>query len=390
MRCTFLILCLSCLGCVQKEIPDTVLPLPQKEIVFSGLNKPWSIAFLSEQEALVSEKNGSLVLVNLGAKTKKVIKGFPTDLTDSIGVVHFGDNSGMYEVITHPNFDKNQLIYVSYASKKPGVGHTTKFIRAKLEGDSLTAIQNILLAEPYTKDDYHYGGGMVFGADEKLYLTVGERLFWERDEPTVPIAQDVQDTRGKIFRFNDDGSIPHDNPDFGENAVPGLYAIGLRNSQGIALQPDTNVLWFTEHGTIQGDEINKLEAGANYGWPSSTTGKLRSKDYTPPKLDENMLTNPIWFWPHTVAPTGLCFYTGDEFPQWKNNLFVPGLSRGSLWRFRIEETTIKSAEELFIDDRVRSRKVRQSPDGKLYMLTDEEDGKIIRIKPMHKSSSKPE
>ncbi len=390
MRCTFLILCLSCLGCVQKEIPDTGLPLPQKEIVFSGLNKPWSIAFLSEQEALVSEKNGSLVLVNLGAKTKKVIKGFPTDLTDSIGVVHFGDNSGMYEVITHPDFGKNQLIYVSYASKKPGVGHTTKFIRAKLEGDSLTAIQTILLAEPYTKDDYHYGGGMVFGADEKLYLTVGERLFWERDEPTVPIAQDVQDTRGKIFRFNDDGSIPHDNPDFGENAVPGLYAIGLRNSQGIALQPDTNVLWFTEHGTIQGDEINKLEAGANYGWPSSTTGKLRSKDYTPPKLDEKTLTDPIWFWLHTVAPTGLCFYTGDEFPQWKNNLFVPGLSRGSLLRFRIEGTTIKSTEELFIDNRVRSRKVRQSPDGKLYMLTDEEDGKIIRIKPMHKSSSIPE
>ncbi|WP_350284224.1 PQQ-dependent sugar dehydrogenase [uncultured Croceitalea sp.] len=383
MRFILLMLCTLCMACVQKENKTTVLPLPEKEVVFSGLNKPWSIAFLSEKEVLVTEKNGGLLRINLESKARKVIKGFPMDLTDSIGAVHFGDNSGMYEVITHPDFNTNYWIYVSYTSKKLGVGRTTKFIRAKLEADSLTQVQDILIATPYTKDDFHFGGGMVFGTDRKLYLTVGERLFWERDEPQLPIAQNVSDPRGKIFRFNDDGSIPEDNPDFGKDAVPGLYAIGLRNSQGIAVQPETNVLWFTEHGTIQGDEINRLESGANYGWPASTTGRLRSKDYEPPKISQDELTAPTWFWPHTVAPTGLCFYTGDEFPHWKNNLIVPGLSRGSLWRFQIEGVTIKSAEELFIDDRVRSRKVRQSPDGKLYMLTDEEDGKIIRIKPIN-------
>ena len=384
MRFVGVLFILLVTACVHKENTTPIFPYPEKEAVFDGLNKPWSIAFLSDSEALVTEKNGNLVHVNLTTKEKKVVKGFPKDLTDSIGAVNFGDNAGLFEVIKHPKFAANQWIYISYTAKKLGVGRTTKFIRAKFEQDSLTEVKTIFVAEPYTKDDFHYGGGMVFGADEKLYLTVGERLFWERDEPPIPIAQNLADPRGKILRFNDDGSIPDDNPDFGEAAVPGLYAIGSRNSQGIALQPETNVLWFTEHGTIQGDEINLLEAGANYGWPSSTTGRLRSQDYQPPKLPANELSPPIWFWPHTVAPTGLCFYTGDEFPHWKNNLLVPGLSRGSLWRFQLEGATIKSAEELFIDERVRSRKVRQSPDGKLYLLTDEEDGKIIRIKPENK------
>ncbi|MEM8926982.1 MAG: PQQ-dependent sugar dehydrogenase [Bacteroidota bacterium] len=355
--------------------------LPSKQVVFEGLNRPWSIAFLSEEEALVTEKNGAMVKVNLNTKTKKIITGFPKDLTDSIGAVHFGDNSGIFEVLKHPNFKENQRIFFSYATKKPGMGKTTKFVRAQLQNDSLVAIQPILTAEPYNEINYHYGGGMAIGADNKLYLTVGERLFWEHDEPPLPIAQDVTDPRGKIHRFNLDGSIPEDNPDLGPNAIPSIYAIGIRNTQGIALQPNSNRIWFTEHGTIEGDELNVLEPGANYGWPNVTTGKLRSKDYRPPKLEGVEFTHPAWFWHHTVAPTGLCFYTGNEFPNWKNNLFVPGLSRGSLWRFHIEENTIISVEELFLDSRVRSRKVAQSPEGKLYLLTDTEAGQIIRIQP---------
>ncbi len=383
MRYIIGIVLLVMVGCQdqvnQKSTNTPIVPI--KEVVFEGLNRPWSIVFPNENEAIVTEKNGDMVLVDLIAKTKRTIKGFPADLTDSIGAVHFGDNSGIYEVLLHPEYAKNQKIYFSYAAKKPGVGKTTKFVQAALVQDSITAVKTILVAEPYSDINYHYGGGMAIGVDGKLYLTVGERLFWEHDEPEIPIAQDVSDPRGKIHRFNLDGSIPSDNPNFGEDAVPSIFASGIRNTQGIALQPKTGKLWFTEHGTIQGDEINLLEAGANYGWPNRTTGRLRSKDYRPPELDDVTFTDPVWFWPHTVAPTGLCFYTGDEFPNWKNNLFVPGLSRGSLWRFRIEGDTIKSAEELFLDERVRSRKVAQSPQGKLYLLTDEEDGKIIRIKP---------
>ena len=355
--------------------------LPEKHVVFEGLNRPWSIAFLSETEALVTEKNGTLVKIDLEQQTKKNIQGFPSDLTDSIGAIHIGDNSGIFEILLDPDFEETQRIYFSYAAKKAGVGKTTKFVRAKLVKDSISEIQPILIAEPFTNINYHYGGGMTIGPDKKLYLTVGERLFWEHDEPEMPIAQDVTDPRGKIHRFNLDGSIPEDNPDFGASAIPSIYALGIRNTQGIAVQPETHAIWFTEHGTIQGDEINILNAGANYGWPNVTTGKLRSKDYKPPKIPNAEFTSPAWYWHHTVAPTGLCFYTGKEFPNWKNNLFVPGLSRGSLWRFHIESDTIKSAEELFLDSRVRSRKVAQSPAGKLYLLTDYENGQLIQITP---------
>ncbi|MDY8137150.1 PQQ-dependent sugar dehydrogenase [Aquimarina sp. 2201CG5-10] len=353
---------------------------PIKEVVVDSLKHPWSLAFLSEEEVIVSEKDGDLIKVNLLSKKKKVIKGFPRDLTDSIRVVWRGDNSGIYEVVTDPDFQNNNFLYVSYAAKKTGKGSTTKVIRAKLKNDSLQEITTILEASPFTREYFHYGGGMTFGPDKKLYITIGERLFKEVDEPALPIAQDVKDKRGKIYRINSDGSIPEDNPDFGTDAVPGIYAIGIRAAQGIAVQPNTGSIWFSEHGTRQGDEINILKAGANYGWPIVTTGKYRSRDYFPPKLEERTFTDPVWYWQHTVAPTGLMFYTGDEFAQWKNDLLVPGLSRGSLWRFQVEGEVIKSAEELFIDDRVRSRKIAQSPLGKLYMLTDEDDGKILRIK----------
>lgn len=372
---------LSTLGCLSKQPKENTISIyhPIKEVVFEGLLHPWSIAFLNEEEALVSEKDGQLVKVNLTSKTKTPISGFPDDLIDSIRVRSRGDNSGIFEVVLDPNFSNNQHIYVSYAAENEK-GATTKVIKAKLDGNSLSDIQELLVASPYTREMYHYGGGMTFGRDGKLYITVGERLFNEKDQPPMPIAQNLEDKRGKIYRLNPDGSIPADNPDFGVDAVPGLYAIGIRAAQGLTTHPETGDIWFSEHGTIQGDEINILRKGANYGWPIITTGKYRAPNYAPPKLEGVEFTDPTWYWLHTVAPTGLSFYTGDEFPTWKGNLFVPGLSRGSLWRFTMEGTTIKHAEELFVDDRVRSRKIRQSPDGKLYLLTDEENGKIIRIR----------
>lgn len=369
-------------GCKNTKKPDLLNDKtnPVKETIIEGLKHPWSIAFISEDEVLVSEKDGNLVKVNLLSKEKKIIQGFPNDLTDSIRVAYRGDNSGIFEVLLDSNFEKNQLIYVSYAAKKEKLGSTTKVISAKLQNDSLVAIHTLLEASPYTKEYFHYGGGMCFGADQKLYITIGERLFREIDEPALPIAQDLTDKRGKIYRLNKDGSIPNDNPDLGADAVPGVYAVGIRAAQGITMHPKTGDIWFSEHGTRQGDEINILKDGANYGWPIITTGGYRSKAYVPPTLDGVNYTDPVWYWPHTVAPTGLVFYTGNEFSEWKNDLLVSGLSKGSLWRFRLDNNTIQSAEELFVNDRVRSRKIIQSPEGKLYILTDEPNGKILRIK----------
>lgn len=352
---------------------------PEKEIVLENLKRPWSIAFLTEEEALVAEKEGDLVKVNLATKQKVIIKGFPDDRTGK-RVEYSGENDGLFEVLIDPNFNENKFVYVSYAARNEQ-GTTTKIIRGVLENDSLSRIQTLFTATPYTSERYHYGGGMTFGRDGKLYFTVGERLFREIDEPAQPIAQNVEDKRGKIYRLNPDGSVPKDNPDFGANAVPGLYALGIRAAQGITIEPETNKIWFSEHGTFQGDEINVLKARANYGWSIKTTGKYRSADYVPPQpAKETVFTDPAWFWLQTVAPTGLVFYTGDEFPLWKNDLFVAGLAKGSLWRFKIEGETIKSVEELFVENRVRLRKVAQSPTGKLYVLTDEMNGKVIRIR----------
>lgn len=385
MKKACFLLLLWCLGCQEhKESKDATTynqGHPIKEVVLEGLNHPWSIAFISPQNALISEKDGNLLRVNLETREKKSIKGFPEDLTDSIRAIHFGDNSGIFEVLLDPNFSSEPWVYFSYAAKKEGQGTTTKVVRAKLENDSLHSHETLLEADPYTKEYFHYGGGMTFGPDNKLYVTIGERLFWERDEPELPIAQDIRDKRGKIYRIHADGSIPKDNPNLGAGAVPGVFALGIRAAQGITVQPQTGKIWFSEHGTIQGDELNILKPGANYGWPNITSGKLRSSDYTPPTLEGVLFTPPVWFWPHTVAPTGLTFYTGDEFPNWKNNLIVPGLSKGSLWRFQVANDTIQSAEELFIHDRVRIRKAKQSPDGKLYILTDEDNGKLVRIRP---------
>lgn len=350
--------------------------IPDKEVVLKGLNRPWSMAFLSEDEVLIAEKEGDLSRVNLKTKAKTPILGYPNDVVNSFGGL--GDNAGKFEVLLDPQFSQNKYLYLSYAAKNEA-GKTTKVIRATLENNTLTNIKTLLIAAPYTNECCHFGGGMVFGQDGKLYISIGERLFTEKDEPALPIAQNVQDKRGKIYRINPDGTIPNDNPNFGPGATPGLYALGIRATQGLTLDPISHNIWFSEHGTHQGDEINVLKAGANYGWPIKTTGKYRFEGYTPPKLKDSTYTAPLWYWQHTVAPTGLTFYSGDEFPMWKGNLLVPGLSKGSLWRLVIENETVKAAEELFLDSRVRARKVVQSPQGKLYLLTDEVDGQLIRI-----------
>lgn len=371
-------LCLACKETKTTSSKDENLRLV-KETIITGLNHPWSICFLEEDIALITEKDGGLVKVDLSKSIKTPIGNFPADLKDSLRFVNRGDNSGIFEVIKHPKFSTNQLVYISYAAEN-NKGYTTKVIRAKLEENQLANVDTIFVAHPFTKDLFHYGGGMTFGSDGKLYFTIGERLYNEKDQPELPIAQDITDKRGKIYRLNDDGTIPNDNPDFGTEAIPGIYAIGIRAAQGIALDKRDGSIWFSEHGTYQGDELNKLTAGANYGWPIKTTGRYRYEEFDPPKMEGTTFTAPVHYWLQTIAPTGLVIYNEEEFEEWKGDIILPGLSRGSLWRINFENEQVESVEELFINDRVRSRKVAISPQGKLYMLTDEDDGRLIRIR----------
>ncbi|MFK8016557.1 MAG: PQQ-dependent sugar dehydrogenase [Gammaproteobacteria bacterium] len=361
-----------------------------------NLKSPWSIAFISDLDALITEKGGNLLRVNLADGSRVIVDGFPDDLAnESAGEKFVGGNNGLFDVILDPDYAINRRVYVAYSASQ-GSAFTTKVIRATLDGARLDDVETLFVATPYTDNErYHYGGGMVFGPDKKLYITIGERLFTEADQPAIPIAQNLADKRGKIYRLNPDGSIPSDNPDFGSEAVPGIYAVGIRAAQGLTVQPTSGDIWFSEHGTRQGDEINRLTAGANYGWPIHTTGGYRYADYDPPAMAQRVFTDPVWYWRQTVAPTGLTFYSGDEFPQWDGDLLVPGLSIGSLWRVNFENNEIVGLESLFVNDRARTRKVKQSPNGALYILTDKAisiipgqgvvdhggpDGQLIRIR----------
>ncbi|MEL6195664.1 MAG: PQQ-dependent sugar dehydrogenase [Myxococcota bacterium] len=347
-----------------------------RQTVVKGLKHPWSIAFLPEGGALVTEKDGQLQRVDLKSGQTEQVQGFPSDL-DNVRGDDPRDNSGLFDVVLHPQFAKNRLIYVSYASKGEG-GTTTRVIRARYRHPSLDQVTPILEVKPRSPDRFHYGGGMVFGPDGLLYVTIGERLFNESDQPSMPIAQNSKDGRGKIYRLRPDGNAPPGNPKFDKGSPSGMYATGIRAAQGLAAQPGTGAIWFSEHGSRQGDELNVLKAGANYGWPVKTTGSFRSPTYVAPKL-RRKFTDPVWYWSQTVAPTGLTFYRGSIYPEWQNDLFVAGLSRGSLWRFDVDGTRIVNAEELFPEERIRLRNVKLGPDGFLYLLTDEPQGRVMRI-----------
>ncbi|HAA17453.1 MAG TPA: hypothetical protein DCP28_01255, partial [Cytophagales bacterium] len=367
---------------------------PVQETVLWDLKKPWSMVFLSEEEALIAEKDGTILLVNLTTNSRTPLEGLPTDVgrAKEIDTLKYpGEfhpnlhgmtqsfNAGWFQLLLHPDFENEPYLYISYVAEDEERASALKVIRGKLEGNQLSDVETLLLAGPFTHGLFHYGGGMVFGRDGKLYISTGERNFYEYNNPPLPTAQNLADPRGKVFRLNPDGSIPKDNPDFGPEAVPGLYGLGIRAAQGLALHPATGDIWMSEHGTHQGDELNVLQGGGNYGWPYRTTGRYRTDDYDPQEPEGLEYVDPVHVWNQTVAPTGLAFYTGREFPQWQGDLLVPGLSQGNLWRIRLEGSTVVGQEELFVDQRTRLRKVILSPRGVLYLLTDEEEGRLIRV-----------
>lgn len=378
LRVTAIGSCLLLPACADSGPPPQAAPKePYQTVIAKGLAHPWDIAFLSAAEALVTEKDGKLKLVDLKTGGTTTVEGLPADI-ENIRRTDPRDNSGLFSVELDPSFAENRWVYVAYSAGDAD-GTALRVIRGEWnDAAALTNVEEVLKIAPLSADRFHYGGGLVFGSDGKLYVTSGERFFNEIDQPALPVAQDLSDMRGKIYRINPDGSIPDDNPDFGDASVPGLFALGIRASQGMTRHPASGDIWFSEHGSMQGDEINLLRPGANYGWPVVTTGRYRNPDYAPPQLDREF-TGPVYSWDHTVAPTGMTFYTGDDFPEWQGDLFVAGLAGGSLWRLEVEGETVTGAHWMFEDEPVRLRNVQQSPDGVLYLLTDEADGRIIRI-----------
>jgi len=340
----------------------------------SGLNHPWSLAWLPNGDMLVTERIGQLRLIHDGVLDPTPITGVPA--------VHAVRLSGLMEILPHPNFAQNQLVYLTYTKdidKAAGTVSTT-LARGRLQGKALVDVKDILVCDTWLGDGGS-GSRLAWGRDGMLYMTTGAS--------NGNAAQEPGSWRGKILRLTDEGKAAPGNPFIGKAGYkPEIYTMGHRNSLGLALNPTTGDMWSNENGPYGGDEVNILKPGANYGWPEVSFGRT----YEGAKVSEipfkDGMTGPVIFWAPSIAPSGMMFYTGDRFPAWKGSLFVGAQLGGSvpgyphLERITLDERMDETAREsLLVDLRQRIRDVRQGPDGLVYVLTDEDNGALIRIEP---------
>jgi len=335
------------------------------ETVARGLDHPWSVAFLPDGRYLVTERSGALRIVSKDGRLSPPLKGVPQ--------VYAYGQGGLLDVVLDTDFARNGLIFLSYA--EPGAdGGGTAVARARLAGDTLQDVRVIWRMTPKTSGGRHFGSRIVIARDGTLFVTVGER--GER-----PRAQDPSINRGQVVRINKDGSIPKDNPFVNRTGYrPEIWSYGHRNPQGAALNPATGELWTNEHGARGGDELNIPKAGGNYGWPVISYGR----HYWGGRIGEGTkkagMEQPIYYWDPSIAPSGMAFYTGERIPEWKGSLFVGSLKFRMLVRLEISGNKVVKEHRLLtgIDQRIRD--VRQGPDGYLYLLTDESDGRLLRLR----------
>ncbi len=334
--------------------------------VAKGLVHPWGMAFLPDGRMLVTERPGRLRIVSNSGEISKPVSGLP-----KIAAVGQG---GLLDVALHPDFANNKLIYFSFA--EPGVGgQGTAVARGKLEGNSLSQVRTIFSQKPKLSGGVHFGSRLVFARDGTLYISMGDRGRMQR-------AQNRRNHQGTIARVKDDGSIPKDNPFVkSADALPEIYTWGNRNVQGMALNPRTGIVWAQEHGPKGGDEVNILKSGANYGWPLITYGIDYDGSIISNLTRKQGMEQPVLHWTPSIAPSGMAFYDGDKFPQWKGDLFVGALKDRHLRRIDLEGDKVIGQELLLSELRARIRDVRSGPDGYLWVLTDAPDGELIRIEP---------
>ncbi|MEN8129077.1 MAG: PQQ-dependent sugar dehydrogenase [Pseudomonadota bacterium] len=333
-----------------------------------GLDHPWGMAFLPDNGILVTERPGRLRII----RNEKLL---PTPIAGLPKIKEKGQG-GLLGIALHPNFRENRWIYLSFAGKGQS-GYGTEVIRGKLEGMKLKEVETIFRALPKSRGGRHFGSRLVFERDATLYISLGDR-------GKRLSAQQLDDHRGSLIRVNDDGSVPTDNPFVGKVGIkPEIFTYGNRNIQGMALHPTTGGLWTHEHGPQGGDEVNIMNPGANYGWPVITYGVnyvigTRIGEGT----HKQGMLQPIHKWVPSIAPSGMTFYTGDLFANWKHDLFVGSLKFGLLVRLKVDGIRIVG-EERMLDGRFgRIRDVIQGPDDLLYLLTDESDGALLKLMPL--------
>ncbi len=345
--------------------------------VVDALVHPWSIEFLPNGDMLVTERPGRLRIVRDGALLQEPVSGVPEVFAQGQG--------GLLDVVAHPEFSSNRLIYLSYSKPVAGEdGATTAVVRGRLEDGRLTNVEEIF--EAVSRGRGHYGSRIAFDGDGYVFVTVGDRQAPSRGDLEAHPAQDLSNHHGTILRLHADGRVPEDNPFVDSaGALPEIWSYGHRNPQGLAFHPTTGDLWSNEHGPQGGDELNLILPGRNYGWPVIGYGvNYRSGTAIHEGTHRDGMEQPAHFWVPSIATSGLMIYTGERFPQWQGDVFVGGLAGEQLARLELDGTDVVF-EETLVSGLGRIRDVRQGPDGYIYLAVDGDDDEatpIVRLEPV--------
>ena len=336
------------------------------QTVVDGLNIPWGMAFLPDGSMLITERDGDLRLVKKGRLVDEPVSGAPE--------VHARGQGGLLDVELHPKFEENGWIYLSYS--KPGSGGSnTAIMRAVFDADAhaLADQEDIYVGQPFTNSRNHFGSRIAFDPDGYLFFSIGDR-------GDMNTAQDISNSHGNLFRIHDDGSIPSDNPFVGDDGLDEIFAFGLRNIQGMAVHPETGIIWTNLHGPRGGDELNVHDKpGANYGWPEITYGVNYNGSVITEHTEMEGMEQPVMHWTPSIAPSGMDFVSSDKYPGWEGNIFNGALA------FQLLSRIVVDGDEYIHEERLlegigRIRDVRQGPDGFIY-FSNESNGTINRILP---------
>lgn len=348
---------------VRTEVPLT------HTVVASGLENPWGMALLPDGHWLITEQPGRMRIVGTDGKVGEPISGLPAVFARGQG--------GLLDVTLSPQFASDRMVFWSYSEPREG-GNATSIASGRLSDDAsrLEGVRVIFRALPIYEGDKHFGGALAFAPDGKLFLTLGERS----DRPMRPQSQDLGSHMGKVIRINADGSVPQDNPFVGrQGALPEIWSLGHRNAQGIAFGSDGKV-WTVEHGARGGDEINLTRPGANFGWPDIAYGI----EYSGATISRGATSGPgteqpVYYWDPSIAPGGMELYSGAMFPGWNGNLLVAALRDKHVARLVIRDDRVVGEERLLTELGERIRDVAVGPDGAVWVITDETDGKLVRL-----------
>ena len=336
----------------------------------SGLKNPWAVDWLPDGRTLITERSGNLYLID----GKQVIS------LSNVPTVWAENQGGLLDLAVAPDFKDTGWIYLTYSARENGKGGTI-LSRARIKGSQLTDVEELYRQTPFLTPNYHFGSRIVFMNDGTLLVTLGER--GQRREKKVDIPTPSTSV-GATVRLNRDGSVPADNPFVDvERALPEVYSYGHRNPQGMAIHPQNGDIRQHEHGPRGGDELNLVEAGNNYGWPAVSYGKTYRGQKPIGVTSAPGITSPVEYWDPSPAFSGMAFYTGNAFPNWKNNLFMGALAQQKLFRLELgEDKTVTHQEELLSSEIGRIRDVAVGPGGYLYLLTDMTDGGLYRLEPV--------